>query len=60
MLLSFLQKRETEEIVKKMQKKYEEEIKLIIEKTQQIQRNIEANKQNIIQKKHMEGKIVNN
>ncbi|XP_054264048.1 cilia- and flagella-associated protein 99-like [Macrosteles quadrilineatus] len=52
------EKRETEEIVKKMQKKHEEEIKLIIEKTQQIQRNIEANKQNVIQKKHMEAQEV--
>lgn len=52
-----MQKKETEEILRKIRQKHEEKLKEIIEATQNIQKNIEEKKRNLLSEKQRNGKV---
>lgn len=52
-----MQKKETEEILRKIRQKHEEKLKEIIEATQNIQKNIDEKKRNLLSEKQRNGKV---
>lgn len=52
-----MQKKETEEILRKIRKQHKEKLKEIIEATQNIQKNIEEKKRNLLSEKQRNGKV---
>lgn len=52
-----MQKKETEEILRKIRQKHKEKLKEIIEATQNIQKKIEEKKRNLLSEKQRNGKV---